>query len=122
LHADFKLSNQGEFLALVLLDPRQLVHGFGSTYPSQQSDVSYGISADWKAGEFLEDYESFFLNPTPGATNGDILFGFVEDVVASHERGFLETPFELTLSTPTSDAVIRYTLDGSEPTSEHGNV
>lgn len=122
LHADFKLSNQGEFLALVLLDPRQLVHGFGSTYPSQQSDVSYGISADWKAGEFLEDYESFFLNPTPGSTNGDILFGFVEDVVASHERGFMETPFELTLSTPTSDAVIRYTLDGSEPTSEHGNV
>ena len=122
LHTDFKLSNDGEFLALVSIDPRQVVHGFGTTYPSQQSDVSYGIASDWKPGEFLEDYESFFLEPTPGADNGDILFGFVEDVEISHEHGFMDAPFKLTFSTPTSGAVIRYTVNGSQPTSDHGMI
>ena len=122
LHADFKLSNEGEFLALVSVEPRQVVHGFGTTYPSQQSDVSYGIASDWKPGEFLEDYESFFLEPTPGDDNGDILFGFVENVEMSHDHGFMDAPFEWTLNTPTADAVIRYTLDGSQPRSDHGMI
>ncbi|NIS82052.1 MAG: hypothetical protein GTO14_18015, partial [Anaerolineales bacterium] len=41
--------------------------------------------------------------------------GVVEDVEFSHERGFYDTPFSLTLATETKDAVIYYTLDGSEP-------
>ena len=122
LHADFKLSNDGEFLALVTVEPRQLVHGFGSTYPAQQSDVSYGIASDWKPGEFLQDDESFFLAPTPGTVNGGILFGFVEDVEINRKHGFIDAPFELSFNTPTPDAVIRYTLDGTRPTAEHGKV
>ena len=122
LHADFKLSSDGEFLALVSVEPRQVMHGFGTTYPSQQSDVSYGIASEWKPGDFLEDYESFFLEPTPGADNGDILYGFVENVEMSHDHGFMDAPFEWTLSTPTADTVIRYTQDGSQPTSDHGMI
>ena len=120
LHADFKLSKAGEFLALVSIEPRQVVHGFGTTYPSQQSDVSYGIASDWKPGEFLEDYESFFKEPSPGTDNGKILFGFVEDVEISHEHGFMDVPFKLTFHTPTPDAVIRYTVNGSPPTYDQG--
>lgn len=40
----------------------------------------------------------------------------------SHARGFYDQPFVLTLATDDSQAVIRYTLDGSEPTAEHGFV
>lgn len=41
--------------------------------------------------------------------------GLVADVVLSHERGFYDSPFQLTLTCETPGAVIRYTLDGSEP-------
>ncbi len=41
--------------------------------------------------------------------------GAVADVVLSHERGFHDSPFQLTLTCETPGAVIRYTLDGSEP-------
>ncbi|NIN36174.1 MAG: hypothetical protein GTO60_14185, partial [Gammaproteobacteria bacterium] len=41
--------------------------------------------------------------------------GFVEDVKASHEHGFYDTPVSVTLATETKDAIIYYTVDGSEP-------
>lgn len=38
----------------------------------------------------------------------------------SKRRGLFEAPFALSLTAPTKDAVLRYTLDGSEPTKDHG--
>jgi hypothetical protein len=46
----------------------------------------------------------------------------VQDVEFSVERGFYDTPFELTLTTPTPAAQIRFTLDGSTPKSNTGIV
>jgi len=46
----------------------------------------------------------------------------VLDVEFSVERGFYDTPFQLTLTTPTPAAQIRYTLDGSTPKSNTGIV
>ncbi|MBT5927560.1 MAG: hypothetical protein HOH33_13180 [Verrucomicrobia bacterium] len=121
-HTDFKLNTDGEFLALIAKEPRSIVHSFGTRYPQQQDDVSYGIAADWVPGEFLQDFESHFLIPSPGRVNGDVLFGFVEDVVFSVERGFLDQPFSLSMSTSTEGATLRYTIDGTEPTADHGEV
>jgi hypothetical protein len=121
-HTDFKLNSDGEFLALVTKEPRSIVHSFGTRYPKQQDDISYGISSDWVPGEFLLDFESHFLAPSPGKANGDILFGFVEDVVFSVERGFKDEPFELSLSSPTQEAMIRYTTDGTAPAVDHGQI
>ena len=121
-HTDFKLNTDGEFLALVSKEPRSIVHSFGTRYPQQQDDISYGISSDWAPGEFLLDFESHFLTPSPGKANGAVLFGFVEDVAFSAERGFKDGPFQLTLSSPTQDAIIRYTTDGTAPTAEHGEI
>lgn len=119
-HTDFKLNTGGEFLALVAKEPRSIVHSFGTRYPQQQDDISYGISSDWKPGEFLLDFESHFLSPSPGKANGEVLFGFVEDVKFSSERGIKEESFELSLSSSTPEAIIRYTTDGTMPTAEHG--
>ena len=46
----------------------------------------------------------------------------VQDVEYSVEHGFYDTPFQLTLSTPTPAAEICYTLDGSTPKSNTGVV
>ena len=46
----------------------------------------------------------------------------VGPVRASVPHGFYDAPFALELSTPTAGAEIRYTLDGSEPTADHGAV
>ena len=44
LHTDFKLSRQGEYLALVQSDGVTVSHDFTPTYPEQVSDISYGIA------------------------------------------------------------------------------
>ncbi|NQV31946.1 MAG: CotH kinase family protein, partial [Phycisphaeraceae bacterium] len=41
--------------------------------------------------------------------------GFVEEVYFSHERGFYETPFSISLFTATEGATIYYTVDGRAP-------
>ena len=48
--------------------------------------------------------------------------GVVDPVRVSVPHGFYEAPFALELSTPTAGAEIRYTLDGTEPTADHGLV
>ena len=48
--------------------------------------------------------------------------GVVDPVRVSVPHGFYEAPFSLELSTTTAGAEIRYTLDGTEPTADHGLV
>ncbi len=60
--------------------------------------------------------------PTPGAFNVAGAVNFVKSVGFSAERGFYDDPFVLTLSTPTPGAQIRYTFNGSTPTSTTGSV
>jgi hypothetical protein len=44
----------------------------------------------------------------------------VQDVQFNVQRGFYDTPFQLTLSTATFGADIYYTTDGSNPSSSNG--
>lgn len=43
------------------------------------------------------------------------------DITFSHESGFYDSAFTLTLSTDCNDCTILYTLDGSEPSLENLN-
>ena len=52
----------------------------------------------------------------PGVT------GLVEDTQFSVKRGFFSEPFQLTISSATDGAEIRYTTDGSVPTETTGTV
>ncbi len=63
LHASFKLSGNGEYLALVEPDGVTIATEFAPRFPQQYRDVSYGISS--LPGEPL----AYFTAPTPGAPN-----------------------------------------------------
>ncbi len=64
----------------------------------------------------------FFIEPTPGLPNGVGVAGLVDDTSFDVDRGFFGDPFDVTISTLTPDATIRYTIDGSEPTATHGQI
>lgn len=64
----------------------------------------------------------FLPSPSPGAFNGNTFDGFVADTKFSTRRGFFEAPFQLEITTATEGAEIRYTIDGTEPSSNRGVV
>ncbi len=109
LHTNFKLGNPGEYLALYTPDsPRLLKHGF-MPYPEQRNDLSYGYDPG--------DNERYFATPTPGGPNGvSTILGVCAPVHVNVKRGHFVTPFDLTASCSTPGAQLRYTTDGSEPT------
>ena len=55
--------------------------------------------------------------PTPPPTSA-----LVADTRFSHDRGFYDAPFYVTLTTATPDATIYYTLDGSYPFDEERGI
>ncbi len=121
LHTNFKLSASGEYLALgrpggttehaydSVQNPSSGVFGF----PEQEENISYGTI---DAGEY------YFSLPTPGNFNRESFLGFVDAPDFSHERGYYSSSFSLTLASETEDAVIQFTLNGTDPTLSNGNT
>ena len=63
------------------------------------------------------------VKTTPGWINGAYsLLGKVADTQFSHVRGFYDTGFNLTITSLTAGAEIRYTTDGSTPTATNGTI
>ncbi len=121
LHTDFVLAREGSYLALLEADGVTLAGKFDGYefafqrfgFPPQETDISYGL---------FEDKERYFSRPTPGESNRDDFLGFVGSVQVSVERGIKTAPFDVLLTCDTSDAAIRYTIDGSNPTETNGTV
>ncbi len=114
LHTSFTLGASGQYLGLFNANqPQEVATCFTPAYPAQQANISYGLY-----GTIF----TFLTNATPGAANtGPAIFnGAAEDPQASVQSGFFNQSFTLTLSTATVGADIRYTLDGSEPSSATG--
>lgn len=114
LHVDFKLSASGE--ALWLEDPSGAVSdpAWPTSYPTQSSDISYGLAPDGSL--------AYFATPTPGAANATGTNGVVAPIGFSVAHGFFDSPFELGISSATPGANVRYTLDGSAPSETNGTV
>jgi hypothetical protein len=116
LHTSFSLTTGGEYLGLFNAEsPRRVVDDFTNGYPEQRNDYSYGrvASNQW----------AYFASPTPGAVNGaSSITGVVSEVHFTVGRGFFSQPFKLLLTTPTPGATIRYTTDGTPPTSSAGTI
>ncbi len=109
LHTNFKLASEGEYLALV--SPRTNVFSeFAPAYPPQQPDISYGRVPG------APDAMGYFTRATPGDANAVGGPGFAPAITYSHVSGTFLQPFTLALSIPSTNAVLRYTLDGTIPT------
>lgn len=118
LHTNFKLSADGEYLALFdATNATQPVDAFAPTFPQQYTDISYGRTNQ------PSEYR-YFAHPTPGQANdlSSAYLGVVADVQFSAPRGFYEEPFFVELSTSTPGASIRLTVDGSAPTADEGRL
>jgi len=107
LHANFKLSAQGDRVALFALDGLTLLDQID--FDALEPDVALGRFPDGGPQWTLME------SPTPGAENLKAYDGFVAEIQVSHERGFYNEPFSISLSTPTEEAFVLYTLDGQEP-------
>jgi hypothetical protein len=114
LHASFHLnSDTGDEIGLFDTDGVTLLDSIA--FGSQTPDVSYGRDPD-ATNNWVT------LNPTPGASNNGSYLAVIADTKFSHDRGFYDAPFDVEITTETPDAVIRYTTDGSTPTTTHGQI
>jgi hypothetical protein len=108
LHTNFKISAEGEPIILTTSDSL-FIDSIGAV--AHRTDVSYGRLPDGTE-EWL-----YLTTPTPGNENTGPGFPLLlEPVTFSHPDGFYASTFNLTITSPTPGATIRYTLDGSEPT------
>jgi hypothetical protein len=111
LHTSFSLNADGEYLALVSPEG-EVVSEYSPQYPRQKTDVSYGV---WHGRPY------YFSSPTPGAANTEGKNDFVADTKFSHDRGFYDQAFDLTISTATLGATIYYTTNGLAPATTNLN-
>ncbi len=112
LHASFSLDAQGDDVYLIDADGRTVLDHLG--FGKQTPDVSYGRYPD--GGEELR----FFYQPTVVQPNNEGYLGQVAPLRFSHERGFYETSFPLTITCETEGATILYTTDGRVPDDDSG--
>ena len=90
-------------------------HGFGEFETEELSDVSEYM----EVGQNVVAVQLFNKALSSSDCRIDVelvSFQRVADTKFSHDRGFYDSPFTLTISTATAAATIRYTTDGTEPT------
>lgn len=118
LHTNFKLANNGEYLALVLPDGSSVVSSYSPTYPAQFDDISYGRDRIDPA------LLTYFSTPTPGVLNSatGAGLGVGPEVRFSRKSGTFRTGFSLELSVSDTNFVVRYFVVNSAATATSNNV
>jgi CotH kinase protein/Chitobiase/beta-hexosaminidase C-terminal domain/Lamin Tail Domain len=109
LHTNFKLGSSGEYLALVKPDQTTVVSQYAPNFPGQIDGFSYGLNASATPG--------YFSPPTPGTANGPLVPPLAAPILSPACGTFTtSTSVTITESIPGDGNVIRYTTNGSEPT------
>ena len=110
LHANFSLSAGGEYLALVKPDGVEIEFEYAPEFPRQDADVSYGL-AGMDGGSWM-----FFGVPSPGVTNSANPLQVAAGVVFDPPSVVSTNTSATELRTSEVGGVIRYTVNGTEPT------
>jgi spore coat protein CotH len=69
LHANFSLSSDGEYLALVRPDGTTIEHEYAPAFPEQYANVSYGIQTHGANPTLRAGQPGYLIRRTPGTTN-----------------------------------------------------
>ncbi len=109
-HAPFKLSSEGEFLALSQEFNGQIYPLDALDFPATPLNISWGRLKDG------QNEWTHFGEVSPGASNNGRDRYLNSAVKFSEPGGFYTKAVLLQLTTEESDADIYYTLDGSSPT------
>ena len=116
LHTSFGLTSAGEFVGLSNA-AGEFVSQFEDGFPNQVPFQSYGLSASG------DGTYTFLDPPTPGVENTAAeLIGIAKKPRFEPVGGVYDDTVELTMTSNTEAAVIRYTLDGTEPSEINGMV
>ena len=110
-HLNFKLDKAGEFIGLVGPDS---VFIDSLSYGVQEPDISLGRKPDGSPNWLS------FGEPTPAQSNttaGILTVAYAVSPTISPESGFFVGSQTVTMHTASGTGEIRYTLDGSKPTS-----
>ncbi len=113
LHTNFRLDRDGEPVYLVAPDGETVIDSLEAV-PVPRG-MSYGRLPDGSSN--LVHFDQ--ADVTPGKSNDGSSAHFLPqaglEVHLSHKRGFYGSPFSLEITSSDPEAVIYYTLDGSEP-------
>ena len=111
LHTNFSLSSGGEYLGLVRPDGNTVATDFAPTFPTQYSDISFGVTqpTDGSPGAI-----GYLRTATPGSNNGGIsALMLVEKVAFSRPATTYSESFSLSLSGASPGQT--YSLRGRPP-------
>jgi len=111
LHTSFKLSSDGEYLALYNPD-EDIVSEISPSYPKQSADISWS---------YFDGSGYSFSISTPAKENQKLIETVSSTPRFSKKHGFYENPFQLTI-TADQGAQIYYTTDGSAPSRSNAKL
>jgi hypothetical protein len=112
LHLNFKLASGGDYLALVEPDGTTIISEFSPIFPAQVAGFSYGIG-----GLAPDDTAGYFASASPGSNNGTLLSSPLVAPILSPPCDTFATSTSVTITPAFPGAEIRYTTNGSAPTS-----
>jgi hypothetical protein len=115
LHTNFKLADEGEYLALVQPDGTTIATQFSPTFPPQLPDVSYGLPAGSGTNNYL-------ALPTPGSSNALGTNFLVANLEFSPGRGWYTNLVIVSIASSTPGVTIYYTTNGTVPGPTNGFV
>lgn len=110
-HTNFKLDKDGDKIGLYDNNGNPVD---SLIFNKQETDISFGRQPDGSNNFY------FFGEPTPLTSNNTpavSLISYAADVIFSNQAGFYPDPIQVELSASNGIGVIRYTTDGSEPSS-----
>ena len=111
LHTNFRLAGGGDYLALVAPDG-SILSEFAPNYPPQETGFSYGTD-----GLAPEGAQGYFGTATPGGENGLLLSAPLLAPIIDPPCATFTRSANVTITSQFPGAQIRYTTDGSAPTS-----